>query len=168
MGDAVSQLLTLTAPPAIGTKLPDFTLKAATKDGIADWKLSAHLGKGPVVIAFYPLAFTGVCTTEVCDLRDNFAALGSLDATVVGLSMDTAPSNKAFAIAQDLPFALLSDPNREVVGKWWPAMPTPLAGVNGTAQRGAMVVNPDGTVKWTSVSLDPKVWVGTAAIKAQL
>jgi peroxiredoxin len=155
-------------PIAVGAKLPDFTLKVASKDGIADFKLSDHLGKGPLVFGFFPLAFTGVCTTEMCDFRDNLASLAALNATVFGFSTDPAPSNKAFAIAQNLPFGIISDPNNEVVGKVWPAMPTPLVGVNGVAKRGAMIVNPDGTVKWLSVSDDVKVWVGTPEIKKHL
>jgi peroxiredoxin len=163
-----SAMLQATAPPAVGSKLPDFTLKVATAEGVADWKLSDHLGKGPLVFAFFPLAFTGVCTIEMCDFRDNLARFAGLNATVLGFSVDTAPSNKAFATAQGLPFGILSDPNREVVGKLWPAMPVPIAGVNGVAKRGAMVVNADGTVKWTSVSDDVKVWVGTEEVRKHL
>lgn len=157
-----------TAAPVPGTKLPDFTLKLATKDGYTDWKLSDHLGKGPIVFGVFPLAFSGGCTKEVCDLRDNFASLGGLDATVVGLSTDACPSNKGFILANDLPFGILSDPNREVVGKVWPAMATPVLGVNNVAQRGAMVVNPDGTVKWASASPDTGVWVGAEEIRKHL
>lgn len=155
-------------PPAVGAKLPDFTLKVATKEAIADFKLSEHLGKGPIVFGFFPLAFTGVCTTEMCDFRDNLASLSALKATVFGFSTDPAPSNKAFAAAQNLPFGIVSDPNHEVIGKVWPQNGGPLAGVNGTAKRGAMVVKPDGTVKWVSVSDDVKVWVGVAEIQKHL
>jgi peroxiredoxin len=170
VGEAMSSttLLQTTSVPAVGSKLPDFTLKLATKEGVADWKLSDHLGKGPLVFGFFPLAFTGVCTIEMCDFRDNLAAFGSLNAHVFGFSVDAAPSNKAFAAAQNLPFGILSDPNHEVIGKLWPAMPTPVVGVNGVAKRGAMVVNADGTVKWVSVSDDTKVWVGTEEIRKHL
>ena len=154
--------------PAVGSKLPDFHLKVATKDAVADFKLSEHLGKGPLVFGFFPLAFTGVCTVEMCDFRDNLASLAGLNAQVFGFSADTAPSNKAFATAQNLPFGIISDPNREVIGKLWPTNGGPLAGVNATAKRGAMIVNPDGTVKWTSVSDDVKVWVGVAEIQKHL
>lgn len=157
-----------TSAPAPGTKLPDFTLKVATREGMADWKLSDHLGKGPLVFGFFPLAFTGVCTAEMCDFRDNLASFASLNAQVFGFSVDAAPSNKAFAAAQSLPFGILSDPNREVIGKLWPAMPTPVLGVHGVAKRGAMVVNPDGTVKWASASDDTKVWVGTEEVRKHL
>ncbi|HEX2065507.1 MAG TPA: redoxin domain-containing protein [Candidatus Thermoplasmatota archaeon] len=164
----MASALQTTLPPAPGTKLPDFTLKVASKDGIADFRLSEHLGKGPLVFGFFPLAFTGVCTTEMCDFRDSLASFAGLKAQVFGFSVDTAPSNKAFAASQDLPFGILSDPNREVVGRLWPTYPTPLAGVNATAKRGAMVVGPDGTVKWTSVSDDPKVWVGADEVRRHL
>src|SRR5687767_2476980 len=100
---AQATLLT-TGTPAAGTKLPDVTLKLATKDGYTgDFRLSEHLGKGPLVLAFFPAAFTGVCTKEVCDLRDNIAALGSLNAQVFGFSTDKAPSNAAFIQKENLP-----------------------------------------------------------------
>jgi peroxiredoxin len=164
----MSATLQTTAVPAVGTRLPDFTLRLAAKQGIADWRLSDHLGKGPLVFGFFPLAFTGVCTKEMCDFRDNLASFATLDAQVFGFSVDTAPSNKAFATEQNLPFGILSDPNREFVGKHWPTMPVPVAGVNGVAKRGAMVVGGDGTVKWVSVSDDVKVWVGTEEVRKHL
>lgn len=155
--------------PAPGTKLPDFTLKLATKDGYTgDFKLSDHLGKGPIVFAFFPAAFTGICTKEVCDLRDNMAALGSLNAQVFGFSTDKSPSNQAFILKENLPFNIISDPNRDFIGKVWPAYPTPVVGANGVAKRGAMVVNADGTVKWAFASEDVKVWVGTDEIAKHL
>jgi peroxiredoxin len=161
--------LLTTGAPAVGTKLPDFTLKLATKEGYTtDFKLSEHLGKGPLVFAFFPAAFTGVCTKEVCDLRDNFAALGSLHAQVFGFSTDKAPSNMAFIQKEGLPFSIVSDPNREVIGKVWPTYATPIVGASGVAKRGAMVVDPDGTVKWASASDDVKVWVGADEIRKHL
>lgn len=157
------------AAPAPGTKLPDFTLKLATKDGYtSDFKLSEHLGKGPLVFAFFPAAFTGICTKEVCDLRDNFAALGSLNAQVFGFSTDKAPANQAFKLKENLPFDIISDPNKEVIGKVWPAYANPVVGAVGVAKRGAMVVNPDGTVKWAFASEDVKVWVGADEIRKHL
>lgn len=165
---AQSALLT-TSAPAPGTKLPDFTLKLATKDSYAaDFRLSDHLGKGPIVFAFFPAAFTGVCTKEVCDLRDSFAALGSLKAQVFGFSTDKAPSNMVFIQKENLPFGIVSDPNHEVIGKVWPTYGSPIVGANNVAKRGAMVVNPDGTVKWAFASDDVKVWVGVEEIKKHL
>ena len=155
--------------PAPGPTLPAFTLTLATKDGYAgDFRLSEHLGKGPIVFAFFPAAFTGVCTKEVCDLRDNMATLGSLNAQVFGFSTDKAPSNMGFIQKENLPFTIVSDPNREFIGKVWPAYETPIVGAKGVAKRGAMVVNADGTVKWAFASDDVKVWVGTEEIRKHL
>jgi len=164
---AMSTLLT-SAAPAPGTKLPDFTLKLAAREGVTDFKLSDHLGKGPLVFAFFPLAFTGVCTKEVCDMRDSLNAFAGLDAQVFGFSTDPAPSNRAFAEKEGLNFGILSDPQHQVIGKLWPANPNPLVGVDGTAKRGAMVVNPDGTVKWAAASDDVKVWIGSDEVRRHL
>ena len=169
MAQATTSTQVASGVPAPGTKLPDFTLKLATKDGYTtDFRLSDHLGKGPIVFAFFPAAFTGVCTKEVCDLRDNFATLGSLKAQVFGFSTDKAPSNMAFIQKENLPFTIISDPNREVIGKVWPAYTTPIVGATGVAKRGAMVINADGTVKWAFASDDVKVWVGTEEIRKHL
>lgn len=162
-----SQMLTTTGP-AVGTKLPDFTLKLAAKDGVTDFHLAEQLGQGPLVFAFFPLAFTGVCTTEMCEMRDSLGVFAGLKAKVFGFSTDTPASNRAFATAQDLPFGIISDPNREVIGKLWPTMPTPIAAVNNVAKRGAMIVNADGTVKWTAVSDDVRIWVGAGEISKHL
>ena len=163
-----SPALVTAGPPAVGTRLADFTLKVASKDGVADFKLSDHLGKGPLVFAFFPLAFTGTCTKEMCDFRDNLAPFASLGAQVYGFSIDTPASNRAFATKEGLPFGIVSDPNRTFIGKVWPVMPNAIAAVEHVAKRGAMVVNPDGTVKWASASDDVGVWVGTEEVRKHL
>lgn len=149
-----------------GKKLPDFTLKLSTKEGHADWTLSQHLGKGPLVFAFYPIAFSGFCTKELCDMRDNLAQFTGLGAQVYGFSTDSQHANHEFAKANNAAHGLLSDPNREVVPRIW-ATGT-VAGIHNVAKRGVMVVAPDGTVKWTSVSDDPKVWVGAEEVRKHL
>jgi glutaredoxin-dependent peroxiredoxin len=155
--------------PAPGTKLADFTLKLATKDSYTtDFKLSDHLGKGPIVFAFFPAAFTGICTKEVCDMRDSMASLGALNAQVFGFSTDKAPSNMMFIQKEGLPFTIVSDPNKEFIGKVWPAYQNAIVGAVGVAKRGAMIVNPDGTVKWAFASDDVKVWVGADEIRKHL
>lgn len=157
-----------TASPAVGSKLPDFTLKVAAKEGVTDFKLSEQLSQGPIVFAFFPIAFTGGCTTEMCEMRDSLGVFAGLKAKVFGFSTDTPAANRAFATAQDLPFGIVSDPNREFIGKHWPVMPVPIAAVNNVAKRGAMVVNPDGTVKWAMASDDVRIWVGAAEIAKHL
>jgi peroxiredoxin len=160
--------LSTTVVPAVGTRFPDFTLRLATREGAADFRLADHLGKGPIVLAFFPLAFTGVCTKQMCDFRDNLAAFAALDAQVYGFSVDSAPANRAFAKAQDLPFGILSDPNRDVVGKAWPADPKPVHAVKGVAKRGVVVLGGDGTVRWAAVSDDNDVWIGTGEVRRHL
>jgi peroxiredoxin len=165
---AQSATLLTTGAPAPGTQLPDFTLKLAKTDGITDFKLSDHLGKGPLVFAFFPAAFTGVCTKEVCELRDTLQSFASLGAQVYGFSTDPAPSNKAFALQEHLTFGILSDPNRTFVGHVWPANTRPIYGNEVTAKRGAMVVSPDGTVKWASASDDVTAWIGADEVRKHL
>jgi peroxiredoxin len=157
---------TQVAGGAVGSRLPDFTLKLATKDGVSEFNLAANLGQGPLVFAFYPLAFTGVCTKEMCEIRDNLARFEGMGAKVFGFSTDTAPVNHEFAKLHNLNTGILSDPNREVVGRIWQTMT--VAGVHNVAKRGVLVAGPDGTVKWTSVSDDPKMWIGTDEVRKHL
>lgn len=151
-----------TAPLAVGTRLPDFTLKLATKDGPQDFNLNQNLGNGPLVFAFFPLAFSGTCTKEVCDMRDNLAQLEGKGAKVFGFSADSHFTNVEFAKLHNATYGILSDPNRDVIGRIWPT--ATVAGIHNVAKRGVMLVNPDGTVKWTSVSDDPKVWIGAQEV----
>src|SRR5690349_22884983 len=78
----------LTMPLAVGTKAPDFTLKTKTADGPKDVKLSDNFGKTQTVLLFFPAAFTGVCTTEMCDATGGLAEYEKLGATVYGVSVD--------------------------------------------------------------------------------
>lgn len=149
-----------------GQQLQDFTLKMATQDGVQEFTLSQHLGKGPLVIGFFPFAFSAPCTKEMCDLRDSLDKFGGLGATVLGFSTDSHFVNAQFVKDQALGMGILSDPNREVVGKIWQTME--IAGVKDVAKRGVMIVEADGTVKWTSVSDDPKVWVGADEVRKHL
>jgi len=153
------------APLAVGAKLPDFTLPLATKDGKGEFTLSQNLGK-PLVLAFFPLAFTGVCTKEMCDMRDNLGQFEGLGAKVFGFSADTPFANVEFAKLHHMGQGILSDPNRDVLPRIWPT--ATVAGVHNVAKRGVMVVGADGTVKWTSVSDDPKVWIGSDEVRKHL
>jgi peroxiredoxin len=157
-----SPLHTLTGAVQAGSRLPDFTLKLATKDGQSEFNLASHLQKGPIVFAFFPIAFSGVCTKEMCDMRDNLAQFQGKGAQVFGFSTDSQHANVEFAKAHDMGQGIISDPNREVIPRIWQT--ATVAGIHNVAKRGIMVVAPDGTVKWTSVSDDPKVWVGAQEV----
>lgn len=97
--------------PDVGEKAPDFQLPVATKDTIfeEEKKLSDFLGKGPVVLAFYPADWSGGCTKEVCTIRDSFSEFEKLGATIIGISGDYVYSHKQWAAHHNLPFYLASD-----------------------------------------------------------
>jgi glutaredoxin-dependent peroxiredoxin len=100
----------------VGDQAPAFSLPFATKDSIgrADVTLTSLLGKGSIVLAFYPADFSGGCTKEVCTLRDNFEALGNLHASVYGISGDYIFSHHEWANKLQLPFTLLSDHDHRI------------------------------------------------------
>ena len=101
---------------AVGAKAPDFTLYDTEKK---ERKLSEFLGK-KTILAFYPGAFTGVCTKEMCQFRDSLANFNTMNAQVVGISVDSPFANKGFADANKLTFPLLSDFTRAVSTQWLP------------------------------------------------
>lgn len=130
-------------PITIGEAAPDFTLLNQHREEVS---LSGLLKKGgDVVLSFYPLNFTGVCTSEMeCFTRDKhkFEKQG---ATVVGISCDSFASHKAFAESHQLDLPLLADMHRQVCkayGFYWPDL--------NVASRGTVVIGPDGKVKWVS------------------
>lgn len=94
-----------------GTKIKDFTLKDDTGN---DWTLSDHLGK-KFVLYFYPKDETPGCTTQACEFRDSYHQFEKIGVQVVGVSADSVESHKEFKENHNLPFTLLSDPDREVI-----------------------------------------------------
>src|SRR3972149_10786061 len=103
--------MTTPKAPDVGDKAVDFTLPYATKDSLAreDLKLSDLIGKGPLVLAFYPADWSGGCTKEMCSFRVNFSALQELQAQIVAISGDYIYSHHEWAKHHDLPFILASD-----------------------------------------------------------
>ena len=81
---------------AVGSKAPDFTLKSKNADGLVDVKLSDNFGKTHTVLLFFPLAFTGVCTQELCDISGGIKAYADLGASVIGLSVDSPFAQEAW------------------------------------------------------------------------
>jgi len=138
----------------IGQKAPDFTLFDSGKQ---ETKLSDSKGKN-VVLAFYPGAFTGVCTTEMCTFRDRFDSFNSSNAQVFGISVDGIFAQKAFSDANNLNFPLLSDYNREVVTAYGVALPN-FAGMDGytASQRAVFVIDKEGVIKFKWIGENPGV-----------
>lgn len=116
-------------------------------------KVGDLLGQ-PLVLAFFPGAFTGVCTTEMCTLRDSMARFNAVQARVYGISVDSPFALKAFAEQNGLTFSLLSDANREAIrafGLTWPD----LAGVREVSNRAVIVLDGAGNVvyRWVAEKL---------------
>lgn len=155
----------------VGDKVPDFTLPLATAEGKRDpvsWNQFLQQANGPVLIGFYPMAFSGTCTQEMCDLRDREAMFGHVGARRVGFSVDTHFTNIAFAQQNKLPYGLFSDPNHQVVDKIWETQTA--AGLERRAKRGWMLVDRNGKVleKWIQETDKVGQWPGTDAINAAL
>jgi peroxiredoxin len=154
-------------PLAVGTKAPDFTLKTKAADGLKDVKLSDYAGKQAVVILFFPLAYTGVCTQEMCDQTAGLGEYEKLGATVLAISVDSPFAQEAWAKANQIKVTLLSDLNKSVTKAYDVLFPN-LAGVGDTSARAAFVVGQDGVIKYAEQTPTPKDLPNFAAIKAAL
>jgi len=136
----------------VGDKAPVFTLYDTDKK---ERSLTEFLGK-KTVLAFYPGAFTGVCTKEMCAFRDMLAEFTGMDAQIAGISVDSPFSNKAFATANNLTFPLLCDFRREVI-KIYDVVWHDLSGVKGydCANRVVFVLDNGGTIRYRWVGDHP-------------
>src|SRR5437762_4085316 len=98
---------------AVGSKAPDFTLKSKTASGLVDVKLSDNFGKKNTVLLFFPLAFTGVCTQEMCDVTAGLDAYSGLNADVIAVSVDSPFTQEAWAKKESIGVTLCSDLNKK-------------------------------------------------------
>jgi glutaredoxin-dependent peroxiredoxin len=152
---------------AVGSKAPDFTLKSKTADGLIDVKLSAYLGQKQVVLLFFPLAFTGVCTAEMCDITSGLSAYASLGAEVIAVSVDSPFAQEAWATKEKIKITLASDLNKDVTKAYGVLFPA-LAGIGDTSARAAFVIGKDGVIKYAEQTPTPKDLPNFAAVKAAL
>jgi peroxiredoxin len=149
----------------IGDEVPDFTLPLAYADGRRDpVSFRSLLGRGPVVLSFFPLAFTRTCTVQMCEMRDRAAALDGLGVQAFGFSCDSAYTNVAYAREQGLRHGIFSDPNREAVDALWATQT--VVGVHRVPKRGYLVVGRDGRVAEKWVTDAPGEWIGIQALEA--
>jgi peroxiredoxin len=136
-----------------GQKAPDFTLPDEENRPVT---LSEELGEGPVVLSFYLLDFTGVCTAQACGFRDALGDLQQYGAKVFGISVDSPFSHKKFKEEQGINYPLLSDFNREVCREYG-VYYDEIFGLKGVAKRSVFVLDKDGVVRYRWVTEDPKV-----------
>ena len=151
----------------VGSKAPDFTLKSKQASGLVDVKLSNNFGKKNTVLLFYPLAFTSVCTQEMCDITNGLNAYKDLNADVIGVSVDSPFAQEAWAQKEKIGITLASDLNKEVVKKYDVLLPM-LAGIGDTAKRAAFVVDKSGTVQYSEETATPKELPNFAKVKETL
>ena len=135
----------------VGSKWPDFTLTNQDRETVT---LSALRGR-PVVLAFFPAAFSSVCTKELCTFQDQLARLNQATARVFGISVDTFFTLKAFQADQKLTFPLLSDFNKQVIRDYG-VFNEDMIGLKGIARRAVFVLDRDGVVRHREVLDDAR------------
>jgi peroxiredoxin len=140
---------------SVGAKAPAITLKTKTAAGLADVSLLRNAGKGKTVLLFVPFAFTGVCTEELCSIKDSLGIYGSLNADVIAVSVDSPFAQEAWAEKLGRNFTLASDFNKEAVTAYGVREDNFLPGVlgyAGVAKRSVFVIGADGVVNyaWSS------------------
>jgi peroxiredoxin len=140
---------------SVGTKAPDFTLKSKQASGLVDVKLSNNFGKKNTVLLFFPAAFTGVCTTELCDVTAGLAQYSSLNAEVIGISIDTPFAQEAWAQKEKIGITLASDLNKTVTNQY-DVLFQMLAGIGDTSARAAFVIDKNGVIQYSERTPTPK------------
>ncbi len=148
----------------IGNNAPDFTLISTEKKPIS---LSDFKGK-KVVILFFPMAFTSVCTAELCQTRDDIAYYSGLNAEVLGISVDSPFTLKKFKEEQNLPFHLLSDFNKTASKTYGSFYQHWILGLDGVSKRSAFVINEAGEIVYAEVLENAGNTPNFEAIKAAL
>ena len=148
----------------VGSKAPDFTLMDQDRKPVT---LSALAQTGPVVLAFFPAAFSGTCQNEMCTFRDSLATLGAAKAQVLGVSTDTFFALKAWGEQQQFNFPLLSDFNKEVIARYDVVNPD-MIGLKNIAKRAVFVIDREGIVRHREVLDDARNEPNYEAVNATL
>ena len=151
----------------VGSKAPDFTLKSKNAEGVTDINLSDNIGSKNTVILFFPLAFTGVCTQELCDVTAGLSSYTELNADVIGISIDSPFTQEAWAQKENIGITLASDLNKQTARDYGVLLDD-LMGFGATSARAAFVVDKDGTVQYAEQTETPKDLPNFDAIKGTL
>ena len=134
-------------PIKLGDKAPDFTLRNSEKELVT---LKQYRGQN-VVLLFFPMAFTGVCTKELCSMRDSIADYAKLNAQVLAVSVDSVFTLGKWKEEQQFNFPLLSDFNKTVSKKYDSLYKDFVFEMKGVSKRSAFVIDPEGTIKYAEV-----------------
>ena len=140
---------------SVGSKAPDFTLKSKTAAGLADVKLSENFGKKNTVLLFFPLAFTSVCTQEMCDITAGLNAYTGMNADVIAVSVDSPFAQEAWAQKEKIGIRLASDLNKKTAEAYGTLLPD-LMGLGAVSARAAFVIDKNGVVQYSEQTPTPK------------
>jgi peroxiredoxin len=154
-------------PISIGSKAPDFNLKSKQATGVVDVKLSNNFGKKNTVLLFFPLAFTGVCTSEMCDITAGLSAYSGMNADVIAVSVDSPFSQEAWAKQNKIGITLASDLNK-TTARAYSVLLDDLMGFGSAAARAAFVIDKNGVVQYSEQTPTPKDLPNFDAVKATL
>src|SRR5207237_8630567 len=159
-------------PLAVGTKAPDFTLSTKTADGPKQIKLSGNFGKKNTLLLFFPMAFTGTCTEEMCSLTPALPNYEGMNAVVYGISGDNPFAQEAWAKKEDIEVTLLSDYEHKVARDYGVAydsfLPQINLGMAGVAKRSAFIIDKNGVIQYAESNDDAKQLPNFDKIKAKL
>ncbi|HEX4087012.1 MAG TPA: redoxin domain-containing protein [Chthoniobacteraceae bacterium] len=151
----------------VGSKAPDFSLKSKKGDAISDIRLADFAGKQNVVLFFFPLAFTGVCTTEMCDITAGLGSYDGLNAKVIAISVDSPFAQDAWASKEKIGITLASDLGGKVATAYGTLL-ADLGGFGPASARAAFVINKEGVIQYSEQTPTPKELPNFDAVKAKL
>ncbi len=159
-------------PLEVGTKAADFTLSTKTTDGPKQIKLSDNFGKKNTLLLFFPMAFTGTCTTEMCDVSNGLSAYSNMNAAVYGISGDNPFAQEAWAQKEKITVPLLSDYEHKIAkayGVMYDSfLPQLNLGMAGVAKRSAFIIDKNGVIQYAESNDDAERLPNFDKIKAKL
>ena len=157
---------------AVGTKAPDFTLSTKTADGPKKIKLSDNFGSKNTVLLFFPMAFTGTCTEEMCSTSKELPSYSGMNAIVYGISGDNPFAQEAWAKRESINVTLLSDYEHQVAQDYGVIydsfLPQLNLGMGGVPKRSAFVIDKTGVIQYAESNDDAKLLPDFEKIKAKL
>lgn len=148
----------------VGGQAPDFTLYDSDKNKVT----LSELKENNVLLLFFPLAFTSVCTAELCSVRDNLKMYEQLDVKPLGISVDSLYTLGKFKAEQHLNFQLLSDFNKEVSAQYGALYETFGFGMKGVSKRAAFLIDRDGIIQYAEVLENASLQPDFEQIKVKL
>ena len=159
-------------PIAVGTKAPDFTLSTKTADGPKKIKLSDNFGKKNTVLLFFPMAFTGTCTEEMCSTTKELPSYNGMNAVVYGISGDNPFAQEAWAKKEGIDVTLLSDYEHKVAKDYGVVydsfLPQVNLGMGVVPKRSAFVIDKSGVIRYAESNDDAKQLPNFDKIKAKV